>query len=66
VADANVVDPEAIGLHRPEVASDLPGGASRLVQRADGYLHTIKTGEVIFEAGEATGELPGVLLRGAR
>ena len=66
VADINVIDPGGIGLHRPEVAADLPGGATRLVQRADGYVSTIKTGEVIFEAGEPTGSFPGRLLRGAR
>jgi N-acyl-D-aspartate/D-glutamate deacylase len=66
VADINVIDAENLGLHRPEVATDLPGGARRLVQQADGYQYTIKTGEVIFEAGEPTGALPGALLRGAR
>jgi N-acyl-D-aspartate/D-glutamate deacylase len=64
--DINVIDPDRIGLHRPEVVSDLPAGASRLVQRADGYQYTIKSGQVTFEGGEATGALPGVLLRGAR
>jgi N-acyl-D-aspartate/D-glutamate deacylase len=66
LGDVNVIDADAIGLHRPEVAADLPGGASRLVQRADGYRYTVKTGEVIFHSGQATGALPGTLLRGAR
>jgi N-acyl-D-aspartate/D-glutamate deacylase len=43
---------------------DLPAGAGRLVQRADGYRATLKSGEVIFEDGEPTGALPGRLLRG--
>jgi N-acyl-D-aspartate/D-glutamate deacylase len=43
---------------------DLPAGGRRLVQRADGYLETIKDGQVTFENGEPTGALPGRLLRG--
>ena len=48
------------------MVSDLPGGARRLLQRADGYVATVKSGEVTFEEGEDTGARPGVLLRGAR
>ena len=35
-----------------------------VVQRVDGYSATICSGEVIFENGEATGALPGKLIRG--
>jgi N-acyl-D-amino-acid deacylase len=66
VGDANVIDHGALQLHRPQLVSDLPGGASRLVQRADGYAWTVKAGEVTFDDGESTGALPGRLLRGAR
>ena len=66
VADLNVIDAERLQLRRPERIEDLPGGAGRLVQRADGYVATIKTGVVTMSGGEATGELPGALLRGAR
>jgi N-acyl-D-amino-acid deacylase len=66
VGDLNVIDAGEIGLHRPELAYDLPGGAHRLVQRARGYLYTAKSGEVIFDHGESTGARPGLLLRGAR
>ncbi len=66
VGDANVIDHDALRLHRPTLVSDLPGGASRLVQRADGYLRTIKAGAVTFDRGEDTGARPGRLLRGAR
>ena len=38
----------------------------RLLQRAEGYLATVKSGVVTFRDGEATGEHPGRLLRGAR
>ncbi|MGI8663476.1 MAG: N-acyl-D-amino-acid deacylase family protein [Acidimicrobiales bacterium] len=64
--DANVIDFAGLGLLRPELASDLPGGASRLVQRATGYISTINAGQITFVDGEETGARPGVLLRGAR
>ncbi|MCO5322235.1 MAG: amidohydrolase family protein [Microthrixaceae bacterium] len=66
VGDVNVIDLENLQLRRPEWATDLPGGAGRLVQRADGYLATIKSGEVVAENGEFTDARPGRLLRGAR
>jgi N-acyl-D-aspartate/D-glutamate deacylase len=66
VGDLNVIDHHRLQLHRPELADDLPGGASRLVQRADGYACTVKAGQVTFEGGEETGTRPGRLLRGAR
>jgi N-acyl-D-aspartate/D-glutamate deacylase len=66
VGDINVIDAGRIGLHRPELAHDLPGGARRLIQRAEGYEYTIKSGQVTFDRGESTGAIPGVLIRGAR
>jgi N-acyl-D-aspartate/D-glutamate deacylase len=63
-ADVNVIDLDALRLHQPEMVFDLPAGGRRLVQRADGYLETIKDGQVTFENGEPTGALPGRLLRG--
>ena len=66
VGDVNVIDFDRLALHRPVKVADLPGGASRLIQRADGYVHTIKGGTVTFSGGEHTGATPGVLLRGAR
>ena len=66
VGDANVIDFGTLALHRPTKVADLPGGASRLIQRADGYVATIKGGTVTFEHGEHTGATPGALLRGAR
>jgi N-acyl-D-aspartate/D-glutamate deacylase len=66
VGDANVIDYDGLRLRRPELVRDLPGGASRLVQRADGYLATVKSGVRTFVGGEDTGARPGALLRGAR
>lgn len=63
IADINIIDFEALQLHRPEAVFDLPAGGRRLVQKADGYDYTIKSGEVIFDQGEHTGALPGKLVR---
>jgi N-acyl-D-amino-acid deacylase len=45
---------------------DLPGGARRLMQTADGYDATIVAGEVVMRAGVDTGARPGRLVRGSR
>ncbi|HWA61189.1 MAG TPA: amidohydrolase family protein, partial [Caulobacteraceae bacterium] len=66
LADINVIDFDALRLYRPEAVYDLPAGGRRLVQRADGYRYTIKSGQVTFEDGVHTGALPGGLVRGGR
>jgi N-acyl-D-aspartate/D-glutamate deacylase len=66
LADLNVIDFEALKLHRPEAVHDLPAGGRRLVQKAEGYRYTIKSGEITFEDGRFTGALPGGLVRGGR
>ena len=58
------VDPAIICRFAEEVAFDLPAGGKRLLQRARGYVATIKSGKVTFRDGVATGERPGVLIRG--
>ena len=65
LADLNVIDFDALAVRRPEVVHDLPGGARRLVQRADGYVATVKHGVVTVEHDELTGERPGRVVRGA-
>ena len=65
-ADINVIDYDNLTLRSPSVAHDLPAGGRRLVQRADGYAVTMVAGEITYRDGEATGALPGRLLRGAR
>jgi N-acyl-D-aspartate/D-glutamate deacylase len=62
-ADLNVIDPDRIALRYPDVAHDLPAGATRVVQRADGYAATLVAGEVIQRAGEDTGARPGCTVR---
>jgi N-acyl-D-aspartate/D-glutamate deacylase len=64
--DLNVIDLDRLENALPEIATDLPGGASRFVQKARGYEVTIVSGEVTFREGEHTGALPGRLIRGAR
>ena len=64
LADINVIDFEGLHIHPPTMVYDLPAGGNRLVQQIDGYSYTIKSGEVTFEEGQATGALPGTLLRG--
>ena len=64
LADLNVIDLEALQLHRPHLVADLPAGGTRLLQEATGYRATLKSGLVTFEDGEATGECPGRVVRG--
>jgi len=63
-ADLVVFDPDAVGPEMPDVVSDLPAGARRLVQRARGISATVVNGEVLLRDGKHTGALPGRLLRG--
>ncbi|MBW2245504.1 MAG: amidohydrolase family protein, partial [Deltaproteobacteria bacterium] len=62
--DVNVIDFENLGLTAPEMRHDFPANGRRLYQGAKGYRATIVSGQVIFENGEATGLLPGRLIRG--
>jgi N-acyl-D-amino-acid deacylase len=64
MADLNVIDMDAIKLGKPWLAFDLPAGGKRLLQKADGYIATIKGGVVTFENGAWTGATPGGLIRG--
>jgi N-acyl-D-aspartate/D-glutamate deacylase len=66
LADVNVVDLDGLTLEPPEMAYDLPAGGKRLIQRARGYVATVKSGVVVRDHDEATGERPGAVLRGAR
>ena len=66
LADLNLIDYDALQLGHPIVVSDLPAGGSRLVQRATGYVATIKSGVMTFDDGVDTGARPGRLVRGPR
>ena len=65
-ADINILDYDNLRLRPPEIAYDLPAGGKRLLQRTDGIDATIVSGAVVYRHGEATGALPGRLIRGAR
>ncbi len=66
VGDVNVIDYAHLQLERPVMVHDLPGDARRFVQRARGYVTTIKSGEVVLCDGDDQGARPGKLLRGGR
>ena len=65
-ADVNVIDFDRLSIARPEMHHDLPAGGRRVLQRATGYRHTIVAGVETYADGEATGALPGRLVRGAQ
>jgi len=64
LADLNIIDLDAIKLNAPWVAFDLPAGGKRLLQTAEGYRATVKSGQVTFRDGKASGVTPGVVIRG--
>jgi N-acyl-D-aspartate/D-glutamate deacylase len=63
-ADIVVLDPERVGPRMPEVVNDLPAGARRLKQYADGIKATVVNGATVLKNNEHTGALPGRVLRG--
>ena len=65
-ADLNVIDMAKLALDRPFMAADLPAGGNRLLQKATGYRATIVSGVTTYQDGEATGALPGSIVRGPR
>ncbi len=62
-ADINVIDWDGLSLLLPEFVHDLPGGAGRWTQRADGYRATVVNGTVAVDHGVHTGALTGHVLR---
>ena len=64
LADLNIIDMGKLKLGKPWLAFDLPAGGKRLLQKAEGYVATIKSGTVTFRNGQWTGATPGSLIRG--
>jgi N-acyl-D-amino-acid deacylase len=64
IADLVIFDPDRVAPQMPTLTYDLPAGARRLKQKAEGILATIVNGEVLLRNNEHTGVLPGRLLRG--
>lgn len=63
-ADLVLFEEDRIRPCLPTVETDLPGGARRLVQKAEGIRATVVNGSVAFENGEATGAFVGEVLKG--
>jgi N-acyl-D-aspartate/D-glutamate deacylase len=63
-ADINVIDYGRLAVRAPQVVYDLPGGGRRLMQRTDGYVATLVSGQFVSREGAPTGVLPGRLVRG--
>jgi N-acyl-D-aspartate/D-glutamate deacylase len=64
LADLNVIDLDALALEKPYLAWDLPAGGRRLLQKARGYVATVKSGEITFRDGEVQNARPGKVIRG--
>jgi N-acyl-D-aspartate/D-glutamate deacylase len=62
-ADLLVFDPATVGPLEPGEAYDLPGGARRRKQLAQGIVWTVVNGQVLIERGEHTGVYPGKVAR---
>ena len=62
-ADINVVDYDALQLRPPEVHYDLPAGGKRILQGSKGFDATLVAGVPVWRNGQATGALPGRLVR---
>jgi N-acyl-D-amino-acid deacylase len=66
IADVNLIDFDALALPRPVMVYDLPGDARRFVQSSQGYVATVKRGEVVLRDNVDQGARPGLLLRSTR
>ena len=57
-ADINVIDFDNLKLLAPYTTFDLPTGAKRMLQKAEGISYTLVSGEVIFKDGACTNGSP--------
>jgi N-acyl-D-amino-acid deacylase len=64
LADLNVIDLEALALEKPYLSWDLPAGGRRLLQKARGYVATVKSGQITFRDGVVQAARPGKVIRG--
>ena len=63
-ADINIIDYAKLGQSYPYLTYDLPKGGRRPMQKGQGYKATYLGGVATYLDGEATGALPGRLVRG--
>ena len=64
-ADIAMFDADRLDALPRELLPDLPGGAKRIIQRAQGVKAVMVNGEIVIEDGEHTGAWPGRVLPGA-
>jgi N-acyl-D-aspartate/D-glutamate deacylase len=62
-ADVVIFDLETVDAYTLELASDVPGGHSRFLQRSTGVRHVIVNGVPLIEDGRVTGASGGRFLR---
>ena len=65
-ADVVVFDAERVGPGEIHTRNDLPAGAARLYAEAEGIEHVFVNGVEIVRGKQATGALPGTVLRSGR
>ena len=65
-ADVVVVDPETVGAEHATLVYDLPADSPRLTAEPIGVVKVLVNGAVTVVDGEATGALPGTILRSGR
>ncbi|MEP6623598.1 MAG: amidohydrolase family protein [Acidimicrobiia bacterium] len=65
-ADLVVFDPETIGAGHATLVADLPGGSARLTSEALGIEHVFVNGVETVTGNQATGAVPGTILRSGR
>ena len=58
-ADINLVDFARLALPLPEIVRDLPQGGRRMVQKSEGYVATLVSGQVVIDNGHITQARPG-------
>ena len=59
----NIINYNELHIDATKIHYDLPVGGERLIQKTNGYDHTIIPGVPVWVNGNPTGELQGNLLR---
>ena len=62
-ADINIIDYDALSIDSPRMVCDLPGGASRLMQKSKGFVATFVSGEQVIQDSLLCPARPGSLIR---
>ena len=63
-ADIVLFEEDSVKPCIPTVQEDLPGGARRLVQKAEGIAYTIVNGKITLQDGNSTGNYSGQVIKG--